>query len=99
VLSGEDKAAILSPANGKVLASVTFPQSAVGQPFLGDLNGDGTDDLCVVSKDAVWGYRIIVETGRSGFFSIVVTTLVIGVALSALIHKTNSHTSRRSMDA
>ncbi|KAL7519369.1 hypothetical protein ACHAWX_004136 [Stephanocyclus meneghinianus] len=98
LISGEDGAAVISPASGKVLSSVVYPQTIVAQPLLADLNGDGTDDLLVVSADAVWGYRILVETGRSGFFSIVVVTLVVGVALAALLHKT-SQTSRRSMDA
>lgn len=97
LLSGEEGAAVISPASGKVLSYVTYPQPAIMQPLLTDLNGDGTDDLLVVSKDAIWGYYIVVETDRSGFYSIVVVTLVVGVALSALIHKT-SHFPRRSVD-
>lgn len=96
IISGESGAAVISPA-GKVLSRVVYPQPAIIQPLLADLNGDGTADLLVVSKDALWGYRIVVETGRSGFFSILVVTLVVGVALSALMHKTNQ-TARRSID-
>jgi hypothetical protein len=98
LISGEDGAAVISPSNGRVLSSVTFPEPSLVQPLLADLDGDGTDDLCVVTAKALWGYKIVVETGRSGFFSIVVVTLVVGVALSALFQKTNP-TARRSMDA
>jgi len=102
LLSGEDGAALISPASGKVLFSVVYPQSVASQPLLADLNGDGTDDLLVVSNDAIWGYRVVVETGRSGGFTIVVVTLLIGVALAALVHKAShipGKTPRRSTDA
>ena len=104
LLSGEDGAALISPASGKVLSSVVYPQSVTSQPILADLSGDGTDDLLVVSNDAIWGYRVVVETGRSGGFTIVVVTLLIGVALAALAHKTSSshipgQTPKRSTDA
>jgi hypothetical protein len=102
ILSGENGAALISPASGKVLASVVYPQSVSSPPLLADLSGDGTDDLLVASDDAIWGYRVVVETGRSGGFVIVVVTLLIGVALSALIHKSNiqpGQTPKRSTDA
>ena len=89
LLSGEDGAALVSPTSGKILWSVVYPQSVSSQPLLADMNGDGTDDLLVVSSDAIWGYTIIVETGRSGGFVIVVVTLLLAVAISALIHKSN----------
>jgi hypothetical protein len=101
LISGKDGAALISPASGKVLCSVSFPQSVASQPVLADLTGDGTDDLLVVSNDAVWGYRVVVETGRSGGFVIVVVTLLIGVALAALVHKANQlpgHSGKRSTD-
>lgn len=102
LLSGEEGAALISPASGKVLFSVVYPQSVTSQPLLADLNGDGTDDLLVVSNDAIWGYRVVVETGRSGGFTIVVVTLLIIVAIAALVHKTShlpGQTPRRSTDA
>ena len=89
LLSGEDGATLISPSSGKILWSVVYPQSVSSQPLLADMNGDGTDDLLVVSSDAIWGYTIIVETGRSGGFVIVVVTLLLAVAISALIHKSN----------
>lgn len=101
LISGEDGAALISPASGKVLCSIIYPQSVSSQPLLVDLTGDGTDDLLVVSNDAVWGYRVVVETGRSGGFVIVVVTLLIGVALAALMQKTNhqpGQPSKRSTD-
>ncbi|KAL9184470.1 hypothetical protein ACHAXT_002556 [Thalassiosira profunda] len=102
LLSGEDGAALISPANGKVLSAVTYPQRVASHPLLADLTGDGTDDLLVVSDDGIWGYRVVVETGRSGGFTIVVVTLLIGVALAALVHKTShqpGQTPKRSTDA
>lgn len=101
LLSGEDGAALVSPASGKVLCSVVYPQTVASQPILVDLTGDGTDDMLVVSSDAIWGYRIVVETGRSGGFVIVVVTLLIGVALAALVQKSHhrpGHPSKRSTD-
>ncbi len=95
LISGEDGAALISPASGKVLCSVSFPQSVASQPVLADLTGDGTDDLLIVSNDAIWGYRVVVETGRSGGFVIVVVTLLIGVALAALVP---GHSGKRSTD-
>jgi hypothetical protein len=68
---------------------------------LADLSGDGTDDLLVVSDDAIWGYRIVVDTEQSGYFVIIVVTLLIGVAVAVLIHKMNLQPSlspRRSTD-
>lgn len=102
LLSGEDGAALLSPASGRVLSSVVYPQRVSRQPLLADLDGDGTDDLLIASDDAVWGYRVVVETGRSGGFTIVVVTLLIGVALAALVHRTSyvfGQTPKRSTDA
>jgi len=101
LLSGEDGAALISPESGKLLSSVVYPQSITSQPLLSDLDGDGTDDLVVVSSDAIWGYRVLVETGRSGFFSLIVVTVLIGVALAALVHKTSQPPGRlkRSTDA
>mmetsp|Transcript_7078 Transcript_7078/g.14642 ORF Transcript_7078/g.14642 Transcript_7078/m.14642 type:complete len:1026 (+) Transcript_7078:95-3172(+) len=101
LLSGEEGAALISPASGRVLSSVTFPQHVTAQPLLGDLNGDGTDDLLVVSADGLWGYRVVVDSGISGFFRIVIVTLLIGIAIAALVHKTSHQSGRhkRSMDA
>ena len=101
LLSGEEGAALISPASGRVLSSVAFPQHVTSQPLLGDLNGDGTDDLLVVSADGLWGYRLVVDPGRSGFFRIVVVTLLIGISIAALVHKTSHQPGqyKRSMDA
>jgi hypothetical protein len=102
LLSGEEGAALISPSSGRVLSSVAFPQNPVtSQPLLVDLNGDGTDDVLVVSGDGLWGYRVVVETGRSGFFRIVVVTLLVAIAIAALVHKTGQEPGRhkRSMDA
>lgn len=101
LLSGEEGAALISPASGRVLSSVAFPQHVTSQPLLGDLNGDGTDDLLVVSADGLWGYRVVVDSGISGFFRIVVVTLLIGIAIAALVHKTSHQPGRhkRSTDA
>ena len=99
LLSGENGAAVLSSA-GRVLSSVSYPQSARSRPVLADLNGDGTDDLLVVTEDAVWGYAIVVETGRSGGFTLAVVSLLVCVAVSALVHKAGQGPgrSRRSTD-
>ena len=100
LLSGEDGAALISPASGKVLASVIYPQSVSAQPLLADMNGDGTDDLLVVSKDAIWGYVVATDfRGRSGGFVLVVISLVIGVAISCLINKATGNNGKRSTDA
>ena len=101
LLSADDGAVLISPTSGNVLASVVFPQLVKSQPTLADLSGDGTDDLIVVSDDAIWGYRIVVDTEQSGYFVIIVVTLLIGVAVAALIHKMNLQPSlspRRSTD-
>jgi len=96
LLSGEDGAALISPASGKVLASVIYPQSVSAQPLLADMNGDGTDDLLVVSKDAIWGYVVATDfRGRSGGFVLVVISLVIGVAISCLINKATGNNGKR----
>mmetsp|Transcript_54453 Transcript_54453/g.115654 ORF Transcript_54453/g.115654 Transcript_54453/m.115654 type:complete len:1080 (+) Transcript_54453:35-3274(+) len=102
LLSGEDGAVLLSPTSGRVLSSVVYPQRVASQPLLADLDGDGTDDMLVASDDALWGYRVVVETGRSGMFTIVVVTLLIGVALAVLVHRTShrpGQTPKRSTDA
>ena len=100
LLSGEEGAALISPASGRVLSSVSFPQSVTSQPLLGDLNGDGTDDFYVVSADGIWGYRIVVDAKASGFFRIFVVILLTGIAIAALVHKTSQYSGRRrSMDA
>lgn len=93
LLSADDGAVLISPTSGNVLASVVYPQLVKSQPTLADLSGDGTDDLLVVSDDAIWGYHIVVDTDQSGYFVIIVVTLLIGVAVAVLIHKMNLQSS------
>ena len=56
LLLGEDRTVLLTSARGKVLFPMVKRQGVASQPVLVDFDGDGTDDLLVVSNDAIWGY-------------------------------------------
>lgn len=79
---GDDKMTILSAGEGKILCSESFPQLAVGKPILVDLNGDGTTDVLVISRDGVWGYFVRIK-GISYFivFAILLLLLLFFIAL------------------
>mmetsp|Transcript_19231 Transcript_19231/g.44796 ORF Transcript_19231/g.44796 Transcript_19231/m.44796 type:complete len:117 (-) Transcript_19231:1914-2264(-) len=99
LLSGENGMALLSATHGSVLASTVFPQASRGRPILADLSGDGTQDAIVTCSDALWGYQIIVTTGSSVVFRIMVGLLIMGIALALLRNRySGQQDDKRSTD-
>jgi hypothetical protein len=98
LLSGENSMVILAAGNGKVLASSVFPQTSRARPILADLSGDGITDVIIASNDALWGYQIVVQTGASVLFRIMVGLLLMAMALALLRNRFGQRSDKRSTD-
>jgi hypothetical protein len=98
VLAGQDGLAILSAQSGKILASASFPQPSIRRPILVDFNGDGITDVLVQTKDAIWGFKIVVRTGSSVFLRILVGLLLMSLLLALLRNRFGPHPGKRSTD-
>ena len=94
LLIGENGMALLSNAKGAIMASAVFPQASQTRPVLVDVSGDGTSDVLVATKDAVWGYVVVVQTGASVLFRILVGLLFLGIALALLRNRFSSQNGR-----
>ena len=75
---------VLSATSANVLASTNIPQRSLRRPILTDVSGDGVSDVLVTTADAIWGYQVIVRTGASIFFRIMVGLLLMGILLALL---------------
>jgi hypothetical protein len=98
-LAGDNSVVLLSASTGQVLALATFPQPSTTRPRLVDFNGDGTTDILVSTTDAIWGYQVVVQTGASIFFRIILGLLIMGLMLAVLRNKFGPHPGKRSTDA
>ena len=103
VLAGDNSAVLLDPGSGNVLGGsrsglAMFPQPSRTKPRLVDFDGDGTEDLIVSSRDGIWGYKVVVTTGASGVFRIVVGLLMMGLMLAVLRNRFGPHPGKRSTD-
>jgi len=102
LLSGENSFAIMSVKDGKVLAQVEFPQTALSyRPILADLSGDGTAELVMMTTDGIWGFQITVWAESSIFFQLAVGFLIFILMLAAVRHKhiNKGGKDRRGTDA
>lgn len=99
--TGENSMMLLSPGRGHAMASATFPQPSIGRPLLADVSGDGTADVIVQSANAIWGYQVVVHTGTSIVFRVLVGLLMCGMALALLRNRfaSRSGADKRSTDA
>ena len=98
LLVGEDALAILSVKTGTVLASAKFPQPSITRPILVDFDGDGTTDVMIQSKEALWAFKIVVRTGSSVLLRILVGLLLMGLLLAMLRNRYGPHPGKRSTD-
>jgi hypothetical protein len=100
VLAGENSVVLLSASSGELLSSevTVFPQPSLRRPILVDFNADGTTDLLVATNDAVWGYQVIVRTGASVFFRVMIGLLLCGILLALLRNHFGPHPGKRSTD-
>jgi tetrahydromethanopterin S-methyltransferase subunit B len=103
LLVGESSMAVLSATSASVLASANVPQRSLTRPVLADVSGDGVTDVMVITADAVWGYQVLVRTGASIFFRILVGLLMMGILLALLRNRYGGTSIRdrykRSTDA
>ena len=99
LVAGENSLVVLSARHGYVLASAEFPQPSIIRPRIMDLNGDGTTDLIVISRDALWGYQIRIRTGSSFGFRMIVGLVLLGMMLALLRNRFGPHPGKRSTDA
>ena len=98
LLAGEDALAVLSAQTGTVLASTKYPLPCIRRPILFDFDGDGTTDVLVQTREALWGYKIVVKTGSSVFLRILVGLLLMGLLLAMLRNRYGPYPGKRSTD-
>ena len=99
LLTGDNAMVLLSLRSGKVLAEAAFPQTSLDRPIVADVSGDGTPDVIIHSADAIWGYHVVVQSGASTLFRIIVGLLLMGIALALLRNKFGQKGDKRSTDA
>ncbi len=99
LLAGENSLVLLSASTGKLLDSATFHQTSIRRPVLVDFDGDGTTDVLIHTKDAIWGYKIRIHTGSSVFLRILSGLLFMGVLLAFLRNRFGPQPGKRSTDA
>lgn len=98
LLVGENSLAILSVKNGNILTLVPFPQTSNSRPFLGEVSGDGTTDVFVMSMDGIWGFRIQVLPGRPVALRITVGILLFLLMLAILQNRFGQRKNLRATD-
>jgi len=84
LLVGESSMAVLSATSPTVLATANIPQRSLRRPILKDVSGDGVSDVLVTTADGVWCYQVVVRTGASIFFRILVGLLLMGIMVALL---------------
>ena len=99
LLAGDNAMVLMSLRSGKVLAEASFPQTSLDRPIVADVSGDGTPDVIIRSIDAIWGYHVVVQSGASTLFRIIVGLLLMGIALALLRNKFGQKGYKRSTDA
>jgi len=99
LLTGDNAMVLMSLRSGKVLAEASFPQTSLDRPIVADVSGDGTPDVIIRSADAIWGYHVVVQSGASTLFRIIVGLLLMGIALALLRNKFGQKGDKRSTDA
>ena len=97
LLTGDNSLAVLSVTTGNILASATFPQMSSSSPILADLSGDGSTDVMVLTKDGIWGYRIVINRDFPVTQRILVGLLLMLLML-ATIRNRYSKGGKRSTD-
>jgi hypothetical protein len=88
----------MSLRSGNVLAEASFPQTSLDRPIVADVSGDGTPDIIIRSADAIWGYHVVLQSGASTLFRIIVGLLLMGIALALLRNKFGQKGDKRSTD-
>jgi hypothetical protein len=97
LLTGDNSLAVMSVTTGNILASATFPQKSSLSPILADLSGDGSTDVMVLTKDGIWGYRIVINRDFPVTQRILVGLLLMMLML-ATIRNRYSKGGKRSTD-
>ena len=98
VIVGENSLAVISAKNGGIMATATFPQTAVARPVFADLSGDGTTDVIVFSSDAIWGFQIVAKPSGPIVLRIFVGLLFMGIMLAFLRNRFGQRKDKRSTD-
>ena len=65
LVTGEDRLVAFDKLSGSELGALVFPQDAASVPIVCDLNGDGVDDILIITADAVWGYLTHVNSSTT----------------------------------
>jgi hypothetical protein len=101
VLVTHDRITLLSVMTGHIMTSYTLPQTSIVRPYIMDINQDGTSDLIIVTKDAIWGYIMIVRTTTNNtivLYHILIGILIMGFMLAYLRNRFGPNPGQRSTD-
>jgi len=85
LLAGDDKIALYTIGQGRLLDQISLPQISVWKPILFDMNGDGTTDVLIATADGIWGYNIQITTIGSSFLWIMNTFLFLFLFIAFMI--------------
>ncbi len=97
LLAGDNSLAVVSVETGHLLAFAEFPQTAAAKPLMADLSGDGATDIMILTKDGIWGYRILIKHHLAVTQRILVGLLLMLLML-ATIRNRYSKGGKRSTD-
>lgn len=89
---------ILSAQTGSLLATAPLAEHPAVRPMILDLNGDGTSDILVLTRNAIWGYTVTVGAGASVTFRIIVGLLAMGLMLALLRNRFGQRPGKRGTD-
>lgn len=96
--TGENSMVLMSATYGTVLSYVPYPQSILVQPYVVDYNGDGTSDVILMSRDAIWGYTVKVHVTTSIVYRLIWGVLFLFLLLGFVQNQFQSQPGKRSTD-
>ena len=105
LLIGDKMIQLRSQLTGELLTSFKLPNELISKPIIADFDNDGINDIIIITKDNILGYKLEVRESIQGMLILVV--LLIIIALLTLIanikwetiEKTYSNHSSNSLNS